>query len=231
MSSPSREALTRVARQLGPLANELVFVGGSVAELLVTAPAAVRVRPTDDADAVCEVASRTAYRRLGERLREAGFREDSTPGAPICRWRYEADLLDVMPVDGDLLGFRNAWYGHVVRDAVTFEIGPGVSIRMASAPSFLATKWDAFNDRGRGIWYGSHDLEDIITVVVGRPELMVELIAAPADIRGYVAEQTTKLLLSGVAADVVAGALPDARFLPQLLPDAVDRLEAISKLG
>ena len=67
-------------------------------------------------------------------------------------------------------------------------------------------------------------------MVVGRPALMEELIAGPADVRGFIAEQTAKLLLSGVASDIVAGALPDARFLPRLVPDAVDLLGAISRL-
>lgn len=43
------------------LLGELVFVGGQVAELLVTDPAAVRVRPTDDVDVVVPVTTRTEY--------------------------------------------------------------------------------------------------------------------------------------------------------------------------
>jgi hypothetical protein len=46
MNSPNREALVRVARALGPLTEELVFVGGQVGKLLVTDSGAVRVRPT-----------------------------------------------------------------------------------------------------------------------------------------------------------------------------------------
>ena len=94
MNSPNREALGRVATLLGPITNELVFVGGRVAELLVSEASGTRVRPTGDSDAVCETATRTDYYRLGERLRVAGFREDQTPGAPICRWRHGDDLLD-----------------------------------------------------------------------------------------------------------------------------------------
>jgi hypothetical protein len=62
VSSPNRDALVRLARLLGPLADELVFVGGRVADLLVTDPVGLRVRPTDDTDCVCEAAR-------GERLR------------------------------------------------------------------------------------------------------------------------------------------------------------------
>jgi hypothetical protein len=85
VNSPNRDALVRVARALGPLTEELVFVGGQVGELLVTDSAAVRVRPTQDVDVICEVASRSEYYQLGERLRTRGFREDQTEGAPIDR--------------------------------------------------------------------------------------------------------------------------------------------------
>jgi hypothetical protein len=143
MSSPNRDALVRVAGLLGPIAAELVFVGGRVAELLVSEPGSTRARPTDDSDAVAEVATRTEYYRLGERLRAAGFTEDATPGAPICRWRQGDELLDVLPVEGGVLGFRNAWYHHAVRRASSVELAPGVVVRICPAPVFLATKWDA----------------------------------------------------------------------------------------
>jgi hypothetical protein len=230
MSSLNRDALTRVAGALGPITRELVFVGGRVAELLVTEAGTTRVRPTYDSDAVCEVATRAEYHRLGERLRGAGFREDQRPGAPTCRWRHGEDTLDVMPTNGDVLGFQNAWYHHAVRLATEFTVSAGVSIRVVPAPVFLATKWDAFNDRGAGDWYGSHDLEDVVMVVAGRRELLEELRATERDVRRYVAIQTRTLLNSGVAEDVLAGALPDARQVPGLIERVLRRLEAIAQL-
>lgn len=140
------------------------------------------------------------------------------------------ELLDVLPVEGGVLGFRNAWYHHAVRQASSVELAPGVVIRISPAPVFLATKWDAFNDRSGRDWYGSHDLEDIVTVVAGRPELLDELRAAESDVRQFVAEQTGVLLEAGVAEDVVAGALPDARLMPNLVTRVIERLEAIGQL-
>lgn len=58
-SSPNRYVLELVAKRVEPLLEELVFVGGHVAEILVTDPAAIRVRPTDDVDAVVAAATRT----------------------------------------------------------------------------------------------------------------------------------------------------------------------------
>ncbi len=46
--SPNRDRLLRTARLHRPLLGDLVFVGGQVAELLITDSAAVRVRPADD---------------------------------------------------------------------------------------------------------------------------------------------------------------------------------------
>ena len=149
MSSPNREALARLVGKLGTLVQELVFVGGRVAELLVTDPGATRVRPTNDSDAEVEVTGKTGYYRFGDRLRERGFAEDKSPGAPLCRWRSEDDVLDILPVDGSVLGFRNAWYGHVRRDSKQYELQPGMTVSIASAPAFVATKWDAFHDRFR----------------------------------------------------------------------------------
>ncbi len=83
MSSPNRDLLLRVASQLTPLLDELVFVGGHVAELLIIDEAAVRVRPTGDVDIICCVAGRTGYQQLGTRLKRLGFREDASAGAPV----------------------------------------------------------------------------------------------------------------------------------------------------
>lgn len=40
-------------------------------------------------------------------LRERGFSEDQSPGAPICRWLAEGLALDVMPTREEILGFAN----------------------------------------------------------------------------------------------------------------------------
>ncbi len=231
MSSPNREALTRIARLLGPLTQEFVFVGGRVAELLVSEPGSTRVRPTGDSDVVCEVATLSEYYRLGERLRAAGFKEDQRPGAPICRWRHGDELLDVMPANGKVLGFQNAWYHHAIRGAKDVTLTANLTIRVATAPVFLATKWDAFHERGAGDWRGSHDIEDIVTIVAGRPELLEEVRSAEEDVRDYVASQARVLLETGIALDVVAGALPDARLIPDLVTRLIGRLEAISRLA
>ena len=56
-SDPNRESLLVVARALGDLREEVVFVGGAVVGMLLSDPAAARPRSTDDIDTIVEVRS------------------------------------------------------------------------------------------------------------------------------------------------------------------------------
>src|SRR5438105_2359864 len=79
------ELVQLVATRLGALRDDLVFLGGSVASLLLTDPASTRIRPTDDVDLIVNVASLSEYNiSLRRRLLSAGFAEDTSEGAPLC---------------------------------------------------------------------------------------------------------------------------------------------------
>jgi hypothetical protein len=71
----SIELLELAADALGPLLDEVVFVGGATITLWITDPGAPRVRPTKDVDAVVE------GRNAGRLPR---FRGAAAP-APLCR--------------------------------------------------------------------------------------------------------------------------------------------------
>jgi predicted nucleotidyltransferase len=63
-----------------------------------------------------------------------------------------------------------------------------VEIRRISAPAFVATKLEALLDRGCGDFLSSHDLEDVLIVVDGRPSIVDELRIATPDLRQFVHE-------------------------------------------
>ncbi|MBK6938640.1 MAG: hypothetical protein IPH13_00325 [Planctomycetes bacterium] len=77
---------------------------------------------------------------------------------------------------------------------MTSDIGHGLSIRVITAPCFLATKLEAFANRGHGDFVASHDLEDIVEVVNGRPTIESELSTTHAEVRNFVAQQFETLL-------------------------------------
>lgn len=221
--SPNRDRLVRTARLLRPLLAEFVFVGGQVAELLVTDTSVVRMRPTVDVDVVVPVTTRRAYHDLQMRIRSLGFVPDQRAGAPICRMRTFDDLiLDVMPLDEEILGFSNRWYAYAVESATDFVLEPELVVRIAAPSAFLATKWVAFASRGAVDPMSSHDLEDLVTVVAGRNEIVGDVQAAPPEVRQFIGTETAAFLDAPWAAGILEGNLPDARRVPGLV-DAVTR--------
>jgi hypothetical protein len=172
MANPNYQLLVDAAKLLKPILSELVFVGGCTTGLLITDRAAADVRPTYDVDAIAEITSYIEYTEFAERLKTLGFREDTREGAPLCRWRQETTTLDVMPLDGKILGFRNSWYGPAIESAEQRELEPGLKILLVNPVYFCASKLEAFGDRGKNDYLGSQDLEDVIAVVDGRPATM-----------------------------------------------------------
>ena len=88
--------LGQVAKRLGPLREQMVFLGGATVGLFLTDSAAPPARATKDVDVIVEVASTMDYvTRLREALRAQGFSEDTTPGAPLCRGTADDIVRDV----------------------------------------------------------------------------------------------------------------------------------------
>jgi hypothetical protein len=228
MPNPNIELLAGVARRLGPLLPEVVFVGGCATGLLITDEAAAEVRPTFDVDVIAEITSYAGYEDFSERLRSLDFREDISEGAPRCRWLIDGMKLDVMPLDEKILGFTNHWYRAALEEAIEIEIEPTLRILVITAPYFVATKLDAFQGRGRGDYTSSHDLEDLLAVIDGR-EAIIEEIARSGEVRFYIAEQFRSLLETPAFIDALPGyLLPDASSQNRL-PILLNRLMEISR--
>jgi len=90
-----------------------------------------------------DVTSYAKYAALAERLRALGLAEDTTPGAPLCRWRRDELIVDVMPVDAHVLGFSNRWYPAAIGTAQSLRIA-GHDVRVVTPALFVATKLEAF---------------------------------------------------------------------------------------
>ena len=179
--------LERAAAALGPLLDEVVFVGGATIDLWITDPAAPPPRPTLDVDVVVEVTTRLGYEGFGERMRARGFNEDATSHM-ICRWRHAATelVLDAMPADPSILGFANRWQSAAIPHAAHRSLPSAATIRAATPPYLDATKLEAFAGRGGGDLLASHDFEDVVALLDGRDELVAEIQAAPPELRAFV---------------------------------------------
>lgn len=210
---PNLPYLQSIATALGDLCERVVFVGGSTAGLLITDVAAEGVRPTRDVDAIVEARDLPQFYSIEAQVATRGFVRDTQSGV-ICRWIHTETgvLFDLMPVDPSVLGFSNRWYAEAVRTAATVSIGNGITIRRVSGPAFVATKLEAFADPNRGAndFLASHDLEDVLNVVDGRPELIEELAVAPQPLRHAVRKSIATLLQNPDFANALPGLIADS---------------------
>jgi len=186
--------LELAAEILGPLVDDVVFVGGATVHLWITEEAAPPVRATDDVDVICDVTTYSQYQALAERLRDRGLEE--AMGEPvICRWRHRPSglAIDVMPTAEKVLGFSNRWYPLGIETAIERTLASGVHIRAVAPPLVIATKLAAWRGRGRGDILRSLDVHDIIVLINGRPELADELALQADELRAYTAVELTAL--------------------------------------
>lgn len=206
--NPNLQILEMAVEQLGPLADDMVFLGGCATGLLLTDVAAPPIRVTQDVDVITEVASLGDYHRLSGQLRKRGFKEDQSPDAPICRWMAAGVVLDVMPTRPEILGFGNEWYQPALDAAAAVGLPSGKRIRMVTAPYFLVTKLAAFDGRGKGDYVMSHDMEDIVAVLDGRPEIVDEVKRADEALRKHLMTRFAALLSDTDFMAALPGHLP-----------------------
>jgi hypothetical protein len=141
MPSSNIDLLKKIARHLGPLLSEVVFVGGCTTELFITDEGAAEVRPTFDVDVIAEITSYAEYAMFSERLRALGFQEDMSKGAPLCRWLIDDLKLDVMPIEERILGFTNRWYRPAMEAANETNLEPDLRIRVVTARISSLLSW------------------------------------------------------------------------------------------
>jgi predicted nucleotidyltransferase len=223
--------LSVVAVAIGSLRNSLVFVGGCATGLLVTDVRAQPIRATIDVDLVAHVTSHAEYHALEQQFESLGFVHDLAADAPICRWRKNEVVVDLMPTDESILGFNNRWYMHAIESANLLELSNGLAVKLINAPTFIATKLEAFKGRGKNDFLGSHDLEDIITVIDGRNTLIQEVENSESHLRQYLRKEFGSLLGDSRFIESLHGHLPGDLASQQRLPRLRSRMRALSELG
>lgn len=230
-NDPNLAKVELIANALGDLRPEVIFVGGCAAGLLMSGPATPAARVTYDVDIVAQMANLRDYHRMEKELERLGFARDMAPDAPICRWRYRDIEVDLMPTDPGILGFANRWYPLAVATAEDVTLPSGMAIRLIAAPLFLATKFEAFADRGSEDLLASHDLEDIINILDGRPQLFAEIERSVPELRAYLAEKAVRLLGMPDFSNYLPGMVVQDETLPDRVATVAGRLEQIASLG
>lgn len=208
MPSTNILMLQTVANGLGDLKDEMVFVGGAVAELYADNPAASEIRPTIDVDCVIEISSRLAFARLEEKLRARGFTNDTSEGAHICRWIYKNIKVDIMPTDINVLGFSNQWYEEGIEIKIAKTLPNGTEVFIFPAEYYLAAKFEAHKDRGGTDLRQSHDFEDIIYILDNCSNIIDNINNSNPNVKMYLKEECQNLLENPNITEGIESTLP-----------------------
>jgi predicted nucleotidyltransferase len=224
------QMITTVARRLGNLREKVVFVGGCATGLFITDPAMPEVRVTKDVDVIIDITTRMEYSRLEADLRSKGFRNDISEDAPLCRWLVNGIKVDVMPTQEDILGFSNHWYLPAIENANYVQLEKELAIKLVTPPYFLATKVEAFKGRGEGDYMASHDMEDIITVLDGRREIVDEIKKSSDELKTFLSRTFQKFLGDENFLDAIPGQLLPDHANQARLPRLLNVLEEIANM-
>ena len=201
----NKEATKKVALALGSLNEQVVYVGGAVVSLYINDSAAEDVRPTKDVDLTFQIASPSKLEELRENLNAKGFYQSSKEDV-ICRFLYEDLKIDVMSTQSVGWAPSNPWFekGFDKSIAVNLE---DIIIKILPLPYFLATKIEAFLDRGIKDIYASHDLEDIVYLFNYTTDIDAQVLASNSDIKLYLAEKLKAFTENCSIMNAISGSL------------------------
>jgi hypothetical protein len=188
--------------------NDPVFTGGCIVSLLITDAAAPPPSWTKDIDAVLEIKTYHDFSVLERSLEKAGFTRELHDKAGIFAWQWKEVRVDILPSEpNELFSSVNTWFPALLRDAELIEITQGKYAWIASAPCFIATKLEAFFNRGKGDYLASKDIEDIIAVVDGRKELFDEMKFCDPTLKDFVSRSFREFLSIPAFRDAVVGSV------------------------
>ena len=231
MSRPASVVrIITVVRELGPLADEVVFIGGAIAPLLHSDSPLPSPRATKDVDGVIASHRYGDLERLHDALRQRGFRHDVTETAHVHRWvAPSGELFDLVPSGSHVGGSGNEWDVAAIESAITVTMD-GVTFRHVSAPAFMAMKIEAFKDRGEGDARASHDIEDIVALIASRPTIVSEIDASAINVRSKLRGFAARLLEAGIAEEVISAQLNNAEDPASAVASTLKQLNEIAAL-
>jgi hypothetical protein len=195
--------VAQVAIALEELREKMVFIGGAVISLYTDDPASEEIRPTSDIDMTINLANYNEWAQMQERLAELKFYPDPE-GHSICSYKYDKIAIDIMPAEDSSIGVSNIWYKPGFKYLQQIELPEGVNINILPSTYFLATKLEAFKDRGANDFYGSHDYEDIIYLLDNRITIVEDILAADEDVRTYIKQEINVIKNHPQASEILA---------------------------
>jgi hypothetical protein len=210
----NRKATIKVAKALEELNNEVVFVGGAMVSMYIDDPAAEDIRPTKDLDLTFQITTAGKLEALRERLIQKGFSQTQEYNV-ICRFRFDDLLIDVMSTQAVGWAPSNRWFMSGFKKAQPYDLGE-IKIQLLPLPYFLASKMEAFFDRGIRDLYASHDFEDILYIFNYTTNIVEHILNTDPEVAEYLKACIKRIMEDGSIRSVIPAHLfyqtADARF-------------------
>ena len=105
---------------------------------------------------------------------------------------YNDIPVDIMAAEDSPLGPTNKWFKVGFSDLWKVKI-KAQEISILKAPCYLATKFEAFNNRGLD-YRTSHDMEDIIYIIDNRINIVKEIEDSPILIKEFIKSELNKII-------------------------------------
>ena len=192
--------VAEVAEGLQQYREQVVFVGGAVISLYTDDPAADEIRPTKDIDFTVNIVDVGEFHKTIEELGKLGFQPDPF-GNSICSYTYKNYPVDIIPAEDNAFGSTNRWYKIGFEDLWKVNV-KDQEIYILSAACFLATKFEAFNNRGND-YRTSHDIEDIIYIIDNRTTIVDEIAKCDKKILEFIKYEFKKIIDKGLLEELL----------------------------
>lgn len=192
--------VAEVAEALQHIKQDMVFVGGAVVSLYTDDPAADEIRPTQDIDMTLNIVNLSHWEKVQTQLGALGFHPDPF-GHAICSYKYKDIPVDIMATEDGPLGPANSWYKIGFENLWTAK-AKEQDIKILSASCYLATKFEAFNNRGTD-YRTSHDIEDIVYVLDNRIGIVEEIANDDSRIANFIKEQLQIITNKGMMQELL----------------------------
>ena len=126
--------------------------------------------------------------------------------------------------------FRKYLVCSAITSSNSHALPSGTEIQLIDPVHFVATKLEAFDGRGDNDFVMSHDLEDVVCVLDGRPELEDEVADAAQEIGIYVRRRLRDFMDNPLFIESLPGHLPGDAGSQARLPILIEKLKRLVAL-
>jgi len=215
--------VAEVAKALKNYRDKMVFVGGAVVSLYTDDVAAGEIRPTGDIDLTLNIINLSNWVIVQEELSKLGFHPDPF-GHAICSYKYKDIPVDIMSTEDGPLGPSNRWYKIGFTDLWKVKVKTE-EINILKAPYYLATKFEAFNNRGTD-YRTSHDMEDVIYILDNRIDIVDEINKSPLVVKSFIQYEIQRMIDDNILEEVLEAHIHPL-VIEQRYPLIIDKITQI----